>query len=139
MMTTILLADDDRSLVDAIREGLEQEGYSVHLAYNGIEALRIFCKVKPDIALIDVRMPGLNGFEVCLQIRTESTIPVILISALTEEIDCVVGLEVGADCYLKKPFTLRELLARIGALERRIWLDGHSQGLCNCDHERNTS
>ena len=138
-MTTILLADDDRALVDVISEGLEQEGYSVYRAYNGIEALRIFCKMKPDIALIDVRMPGLNGFEVCRQIRVESTIPVILISALTEEIDCVVGLEVGADSYLKKPFTMRELLARIRALERRMWLDGHSQGLWNNDHERNIS
>jgi two-component system response regulator RegX3 len=115
----ILVVEDEESFVDALSVGLKREGFWVAVARDGIEALELFEATRPDLVLLDVMLPRLSGIEVCRQIRTHSQVPIIMVSAKTSEIDTVVGLEVGADDYIAKPYRLRELVARLRAALRR--------------------
>ena len=116
---TILVVEDEDSFVDAMQVGLKREGFRVEVARDGVEALEMFDAVQPDLILLDVMLPRISGIEVCRQIRKRSTVPIIMVTAKASEIDTVVGLEVGADDYVSKPYRLRELVARMRAVLRR--------------------
>lgn len=118
-VATILVVDDEPALRDALGYTLRKEGYRVVVAASGNEALQTARNVAVDAVVLDVMLPGMDGLQVCRTLRSESTVPILLLSAKGEEIDRVVGLEVGADDYLAKPFAMRELLARIRAMLRR--------------------
>lgn len=117
---TILVVDDEASLRDSLAYMLRKEGYQVALAATGNEALQAVRRERPDAIILDVMLPGVDGLQVCRTIRAESTVPILFLSAKGEEIDRVLGLELGADDYLTKPFAMRELLARVRALLRRV-------------------
>jgi DNA-binding response OmpR family regulator len=117
--STILVVDDDRTLRDTLEYNLRREGYHVLTAAGGDEALRLAFSGHPDLIILDIMLPGMNGFDVCRAVRKQSTVPILMLSAREEEIDKVLGLELGADDYLTKPFGLRELLARVHAMLRR--------------------
>ncbi len=123
--TRILLADDDAMIVDVLSYQLEKEGYVVIPARDGVEALALARSSAPDLILLDVMMPKLQGWEVCQTLRRTSTTPILMLTARGEELDRVLGLELGADDYVVKPFSFRELLARIRANLRRVALDRH--------------
>ena len=118
-MVKLLLADDDARLSDLVKEYFDGEGYEVIHVWNGQEALDHMEQERPDIVILDVMMPVLDGFEALKQIRNKSSIPVIMLTAKGDDIDRILGLEMGADDYLSKPFNPRELLARIKAILRR--------------------
>src|SRR6202521_1051539 len=111
--TKVLLAEDDESFIDALVIGLTREGFDVSVARDGNEALRLFAAVEPDLVLLDLMLPRLSGIDVCRSIRARSAVPIIMVTAKGTEIDTVVGLEVGADDYVSKPYRLRELVARM--------------------------
>ena len=117
--TTVLVVEDEESFVEALTIGLKREGFRVEVARDGVEALDRFDAIHPDLVLLDVMLPTVSGIEVCRQIRAHSPVPIIMVSARTSEIDVVVGLEVGADDYVSKPYRMRELVARIRATMRR--------------------
>lgn len=119
-MTRILITDDEPSMRQGLADNLEFEGYTVEVAANGIEALEKLAHNLYDLLILDVMMPEMSGFDVCKKLRQQgNNIPVILLTAKGEEIDRVLGLELGADDYITKPFSLRELLARVKAILRR--------------------
>jgi two-component system, OmpR family, response regulator len=118
--TKILVVEDDNTLLDILSYNLMKEGYNVLVAEDGASALEIARKNKPDILILDIMLPELDGFEVCRILRKEMTIPILMLTAKVEETDKVVGLELGADDYMTKPFSFRELLARLKALLRRV-------------------
>lgn len=122
-MTLILLVDDEPLITDSLTYSLKREGFQVQIAADGLSALKAVEEHKPDLIVLDLMLPDISGFEVCRRLRTSVTTPVIMLTAKGEEIDRVLGLEVGADDYLAKPFSFRELLARIQALLRRVALD----------------
>ena len=122
MIEKILVVDDEVSLQETLTYKLEKEGYQVEVAGDGLTALELARSTKPDLVILDVMLPGMDGFEVCLTLRQETNIPVLMLTARDDEIDRVVGLEVGADDYLPKPFSMRELIARVKALLRRVRL-----------------
>lgn len=115
----VLVVEDEESFLDALRVGLGREGFAIDVARDGHEALERFNAVEPDLVLLDVMLPKLSGIDVCREIRNTSNVPIIMVTAKGEEIDTVVGLEVGADDYVTKPYRLRELVARMRALLRR--------------------
>ncbi len=115
----VLVVDDDLTLVAALRYNLEREGFQVLEAGDGEMALELARSQAPDLVILDVLLPGLDGFEVCRRLRRQSAVPIIMLTAKGEETDRVVGLELGADDYVTKPFSMRELLARVRALLRR--------------------
>jgi two-component system response regulator RegX3 len=125
---TVLVVEDEESFVEALQIGLTREGFRVEVATDGIEALERFDAVDPDIVLLDVMLPRVSGIDVCRQIRAKSTVPIIMVTAKSSEIDTVVGLEVGADDYVAKPYRVRELVARIRALLRRAAMAGDDTG-----------
>jgi two-component system, OmpR family, response regulator RegX3 len=127
MVQTILLVDDEPALRDAVAGGLRDEGYRVVEAADGREALERFRADGPDLVLLDLMLPEMSGMEVCRVLRRESDVPIMMLTARDSEIDKVVGLEVGADDYVTKPFSLRELLARVRALLRRSEAAGRTQ------------
>jgi len=116
---TVLVVEDEESFVDALSVGLKREGFLVRVARDGNEALDLFDAVRPDIVLLDVMLPKLSGIDVCRALRAKSAVPIIMVTAKGAEIDTVVGLEVGADDYVTKPYRLRELVARMRAALRR--------------------
>ena len=116
---TILVVDDEPAITDAIAYTLRKEGYRVEIAATGTEAIAAARQIQPDAIVLDVMLPGVDGLQVCRTLRAESTVPILLLSAKGEEIDRIVGLELGADDYLGKPFAMRELLARVRAMLRR--------------------
>ncbi|MFT2815395.1 response regulator [Leifsonia sp. A12D58] len=118
-MTHILLVEDEISLSEPLAFLLEREGYEVTIAADGPSAVSEFDRVNPDLVLLDLMLPGLPGTEVCREIRTRSWVPIIMLTAKDSEVDIVVGLELGADDYVTKPYSTRELLARIRAILRR--------------------
>jgi len=122
MTDTILVVDDEISLQETLAYNLEKQGYEVHTTGNGTEALSMARELKPDLIILDVMLPGIDGFEVCRILRREMSTPVLMLTARDDEIDRVVGLEVGADDYLAKPFSMRELIARVKAMLRRVRL-----------------
>ncbi|HEX2272310.1 MAG TPA: response regulator transcription factor [Acidimicrobiales bacterium] len=115
----ILVIEDEESFVEALTVGLKREGFRVRVARDGAEGLTLFDVVQPDLVLLDVMLPKVSGIDVCRDIRARSRVPIIMVSAKTSEIDTVVGLEVGADDYVPKPYRLRELIARMRAALRR--------------------
>jgi two-component system response regulator CpxR len=115
----ILVIDDDRDMVDLLRQSLAQEGFELSTVHSGEEGVAQGRSQAPDLILLDVNLPDLNGFEVLRRLRRESDIPVIMLTARGDEVDRIVGLEIGADDYLPKPFSVRELVARINAILRR--------------------
>ena len=118
-MSKILIVDDDKNLLEVIKYNLEKDGCSVVLAEDGTQAVEIARRGKPDLIILDVMLPGIDGFEVCRILRKEMSVPILMLSAKTDEIDKVVGLELGADDYITKPFSVRELMARVRAAIRR--------------------
>jgi two-component system, OmpR family, response regulator RegX3 len=115
----VLVVDDEQSYRDALRVALEREGFRVEVAADGAEALARFDAVRPALVLLDVMLPKISGVDVCRELRSRSQVPIIMVTARNAEIDAVVGLEVGADDYVTKPFRLRELVARVRASLRR--------------------
>jgi two-component system response regulator RegX3 len=115
----ILVVDDEQSYRDALRIALEREGFRVEVAADGAEAIARFDAVQPALVLLDVMLPRVSGIDVCRELRSRSQVPIIMVTARNAEIDAVVGLEVGADDYVTKPFRLRELVARVRAALRR--------------------
>ncbi len=120
----ILVVEDDRNLQDTLKYNLAKEGYSVSAASDGDEALEAARREKPDLIILDVMLPKLSGFEVCRILRKETTTPILMLTAKADEVDKIVGLEIGADDYMTKPFSLRELLARTRAMLRRSKMAG---------------
>ncbi len=124
MAATILVVEDEHAVARGLQYALEQEGYEVTLARSGEEGLEVATTSAPDLVLLDVRLPGMDGFEVLRRLRAAGTkSPVLMLTARDEEVDKVIGLELGADDYLTKPFGLRELLSRVKALLRRAYGD----------------
>ena len=117
--TKVLIVEDEESYIDALELGLAREGFTTRTARTGPEALAMFDKFSPDLVLLDLMLPGISGIDVCRQIRLTSRVPVIMVTAKDSELDTVVGLEVGADDYVAKPYGLRELVARVRAVLRR--------------------
>ena len=115
----VLLVEDEESFVDALLVGLTREGFKVEVARDGYEALERFDLVRPDLVLLDVMLPRISGIDVCRQLRKRTQVPIIMVTAKSSEIDTVVGLEVGADDYVTKPYRIRELVARMRAVLRR--------------------
>ncbi|HZQ99470.1 MAG TPA: response regulator transcription factor [Chloroflexota bacterium] len=118
-MATILLVDDEPTLVATLDYNLRREGHEVVIARDGPSAIEQARKRQPDLVLLDVMLPKLDGFEVCRELRRTSTVPVLMLTAKDSEVDKVVGLEIGADDYMTKPFSMRELMARVKAMLRR--------------------
>jgi DNA-binding response OmpR family regulator len=116
---TVLVVDDEKTLRETLADGLESEGYVVVQAADGREAVDVFRRRHPDLILLDLMLPEISGTEVCRIIRAESGVPILMLTAKSAEVDKVVGLELGADDYVTKPFSFRELLARVRALLRR--------------------
>jgi DNA-binding response OmpR family regulator len=124
-----LLVDDEPLIIDSLTYSLKREGFDVKVAYDGTQALQSVQEYEPDLIVLDLMLPDISGLEVCRRIRTGRTTPVIMLTARGEEIDRVLGLEVGADDYLAKPFSFRELLARIRSTLRRVELDRQASQL----------
>jgi two-component system response regulator RegX3 len=116
---TVLVVEDETSFVEALTIGLQREGFAVEVAVDGAEALDRFDEIDPDLVLLDVMLPRISGIDVCRQLRKKTKVPIIMVTAKSAEIDTVVGLEVGADDYVTKPYRLRELIARMRAVLRR--------------------
>jgi two-component system response regulator MtrA len=121
MAGTIMIVEDEPAVARGVQVALESEGYTTAIVGTGEEALKQFADIAPDLILLDVRLPGIDGFEVCRQLRRETRAPVLFLTARADEVDKVVGLEIGADDYLVKPFSVRELVSRIKALLRRAY------------------
>jgi DNA-binding response OmpR family regulator len=117
----IMIVEDEPAVARGVQVALEREGYGVDVIPTGEEAVSRFGEISPDLVLLDVRLPGIDGFEVCRQLRRETRVPILFLTARTDEVDKVVGLEIGADDYLVKPFSLRELISRVKALLRRAY------------------
>jgi DNA-binding response OmpR family regulator len=115
----IMIVEDDRTLLGVLKYNLTKEGYNIVTAIDGAQALEVARSEKPELIVLDIMLPKLDGFEVCRILRREMTVPILMLTAKTEEIDKVVGLELGADDYMTKPFSMREFLARIRAMLRR--------------------
>lgn len=124
MGAKILVVDDEKPIVDILCFNLQKEGYAVSAAYDGHEAIKKAFDEKPDLILLDVMLPGVDGFGVCKSIRSKMKTPIIMLTAKDDEVDKVLGLELGADDYVTKPFSMRELLARIKANLRRTIMNG---------------
>lgn len=120
---SVLVVEDEDSFIDALEIGLTREGFRVTVARDGAEALDVFDSVDPDLVLLDVMLPKVSGIDVCRELRSRSNVPIIMVTAKGSEIDTVVGLEVGADDYVTKPYRMRELVARMRAVLRRLPLD----------------
>jgi Response regulators consisting of a CheY-like receiver domain and a winged-helix DNA-binding domain len=125
----ILIVDDEIAIVDLLKHNLEKEGYSTIEANNGEDAYNIAINEKPDLILLDVMLPIMDGFTVCKKIRQTLNIPIIMLTAKEDEIDKIVGLELGADDYITKPFSVRELIARIKANLRKVNSDFKEEGI----------
>ena len=119
MENKILVVDDEKPIVDILKINLEKNGYKVVVAYDGECAVNVANQEEPDLILLDVMLPKMDGFSVCKKIREKSSVPIIMLTARAEEVDKVLGLELGADDYMTKPFSLRELMARVKANLRR--------------------
>jgi len=119
----ILVVDDEKPISDIIRFNLEKEGYEVGTAFDGEEALKKVYQFQPDLIILDLMLPKLDGFQVCRKVRESFTTPILMLTAKEEEVDKVLGLELGADDYITKPFGMRELMARVKANLRRVEVD----------------
>lgn len=122
MGAKILIVDDEHNIVDILKVNLEREGYQTLAAYDGAQALDMGISLKPDLILLDCMLPKIDGFDVCRKLRQQTNVPILMLTAKSEEIDKVLGLELGADDYITKPFSVREVLARVKAQLRRVSL-----------------
>lgn len=122
MGAKILIVDDEHNIVDILKANLEREGYQTLAAYDGAQALEMGLNQKPDLILLDCMLPKIDGFDVCRKLRQQTNVPILMLTAKSEEIDKVLGLELGADDYITKPFSVREVLARVKAQLRRVSL-----------------
>ena len=127
MNRKILVVDDEKNIVDIVKYNLEKEGYKVLTAYNGQEGLDMALAENPELILLDIMMPKMDGFEVCKKIREKMQTPIIMLTARAEEIDKVLGFELGADDYVTKPFSVRELMARVKANLRKKEVSDNAQ------------
>ena len=127
-VATILVVDDEPTLRDTVAFSLKREGYAVELASDGPAALAAARSVHPDLVILDVMLPGMDGLQVCRALRSESIVPILVLSAKGEEVDRIVGLEIGADDYMTKPFAMRELMARVRAMLRRSRMPATTAG-----------
>jgi len=118
-MATILLVEDDATLAETLRYNIEREGYGVLMASDGVQGLELARRERPDLVVLDVMLPRLDGFSVCRILRQESDVPIMMLTARQDEVDRIAGLELGADDYVSKPFSLGEMLARLRAIMRR--------------------
>ncbi len=125
-MATILVVEDDVALCNLLRTHLEADGYKVLQAFDGLTALTLVEQKQPHLIILDWMLPGMDGLAVCRRVRQDYLTPIIMLTARTEEVDTILGLEVGADDYISKPFSIRQVLARVRAMLRRVQLD--SQG-----------
>lgn len=128
----MLIADDNKQITSVLAQYAKNEGYDVFLAYDGKEALDSFRENKPDIVLLDVMMPALDGFQVCREIRKESSVPIIMITARGEDFEKIMGLDIGADDYIVKPFSNGEVMARVRAIMRRITVNTAQEKVFSC-------
>ena len=128
MSRTVLIVEDDPHTVEVVRLYLRRDDHIVLTASDGISGLRLFKEARPDLVVLDLMLPGLDGLEVCRQLRTESDVPIVMLTARVEEEDRIAGLELGADDYVTKPFSPRELAARIRAVLRRTTQDASERG-----------
>ena len=119
MNETILVVDDEQRIIDLVQMYLEQEGYTVESATDGAVAFQKIMENTPDLVVLDLMLPSMDGWEICRRVRAESDVPIIMLTARSDDIDKIVGLELGADDYLTKPFNTRELVARVKAILRR--------------------
>lgn len=126
-MATILVVEDDVALCNLLRTHLEADGYTVVQAFDGLTALKMVEQQPPHLIILDWMLPGMDGLAVCRRVRQQHLTPIIMLTARTEEVDTLLGLEVGADDYISKPFSIRQVLARVRAMLRRVQLD--SQGV----------
>ncbi|MEM7346300.1 MAG: response regulator transcription factor [Chloroflexota bacterium] len=122
-MIKIILIDDDPLITDPLARALKQQGYEVLVAHDGQAGVDLFLAEQPNLVVLDILMPVMDGWAVCRRLREESVVPILMLTALDEEIDRILGLELGADDYLTKPFSTRELIARIKAMLRRVQFD----------------
>jgi len=120
MNAKILIVDDEQNIVDILKANLEREGYQTIVAYDGVKALEMGLTQNPDLILLDCMLPRMDGFDVCRRLRQKTSVPILMLTAKSEEIDKVLGLELGADDYITKPFSVREVLARVKAQLRRV-------------------
>lgn len=116
----ILIVEDEKDLAKLLKYNLEKEGYRAYSATDGEAGLALFRKEKPDLVLLDIMLPKLDGFEFCKIVRQESKVPILMLTAKTEEVDRILGLELGADDYVTKPYSVREVMARVKAILRRV-------------------
>jgi DNA-binding response OmpR family regulator len=131
MPEKILVVEDDQTLRETLAYNLSRQGYTVETVYDGQAAIDVSRKINPDLIVLDIMLPVLDGFDVCRILRQESSVPILMLTARDDEIDRVIGLEMGADDYLTKPFSMREFLARVKAQLRRIRLDRQELGAQN--------
>lgn len=124
-MPSLLIADDNQQIASILEEYAKKEGLTTKVVSNGLEAVELFSKFKPDLILLDVMMPKMDGFEVCREIRKTSNVPIIMITARGEDFERIMGLDIGADDYIVKPFSPAEVMARVRAILRRIT---HAEG-----------
>jgi DNA-binding response OmpR family regulator len=122
-MTTLLLIDDDEMLTRPVARMLDENGFQTLVAHDGPTGLGTALDQQPDLVVLDVMLPGMDGWAVCRELRVHSSVPILMLTALGEEVDRILGLELGADDYLTKPFSTRELLAHVKALLRRVEMD----------------
>lgn len=118
-MAKILIIEDEKQIAQGVKRYLEKEGYQVHMAHDGITGLDMAFEIEPDLMVLDLMLPGKNGYDVCKEVQREMDIPIIMLTARADEMDMVLGLEMGADDYMTKPFSPRELVARVRAMLRR--------------------
>ncbi|HZK57257.1 MAG TPA: response regulator YycF [Clostridia bacterium] len=135
MTKCILIIEDEKPIAEIVKFNLEKEGYKTSVAYDGEEGLHRAITLNPDLILLDVMLPKLDGFQVCREIRETSTVPILMLTAKEEEVDKVLGFEMGADDYITKPFGIRELLARVKANLRRVeaGADNKTKGTLSID------
>lgn len=134
-MNTILIADDNKQITSILEEYSKKEGFITKIAFDGYEAVNMFEKFQPDMVLLDVMMPKMDGFEVCREIRKTSNTPVIMITARGEDFEKIMGLDIGADDYIVKPFSPSEVMARVRAVLRRIsQTEEQKQQVCSYDN-----
>lgn len=126
-MKRVLAVDDDPNIVELIRLYFEKEGYEVHTCGNGLDAMPAFRDIMPDVVILDLMLPGKDGYDICRELRKESDVPILMLTARGDILDKVVGLELGADDYLQKPFEMKELIARVKAVLRRVDASGISR------------
>ncbi|MBS7176859.1 MAG: response regulator transcription factor, partial [Clostridiales bacterium] len=132
----ILVVDDDQNICELLRLYLEKEGYSVILSHDGEEAIVKFNALAPDMVLLDIMLPGLDGWQVCREIRKKSNVPIIMLTAKGETFDKVLGLELGADDYVVKPFDTKEVIARIKAVLRRIGQNNQAEEVKEVSYDK---